>query len=384
MSEENNNDIVIAELKEIIQSANINFLLGSGVSKPFLPTLLNIEKDINKAVEDNDLDAQVTGYKEYLEKIMLPNKKIVSGKFSAEVYKDKKGTVIKNAKGKERSEAIDFQDTKDSYINFFKIFTKLILERKTTILSKQINIFTTNIDVFLETILEEIQLDYNDGFFGRLKPTFSLANFNKSIFQRSLHFDHKSEIPIFNIFKLHGSLTWKYKDAKNNKIILSTEIEQIQDDLNNKTGDEFIKEYKKNILVVNPENAKFSETVLNKYYYELLRFYSNELEKENSVLFVIGFSMEDQHIREITQRVAKSNPTLKIFIFLYSKNIEIGKIVKNNKQIMEEKMEIEKFQNITIVAPEYEKEEDKYNYDLETITDSIFGKINYKKEEDEK
>jgi len=37
----------LQEIKEIIQSSNINFLFRAGVSSPFLPLLGNIEKDIN-------------------------------------------------------------------------------------------------------------------------------------------------------------------------------------------------------------------------------------------------------------------------------------------------------------------------------------------------
>jgi len=40
-------------------------------------------------------------------------------------------------------------------------------------------------------------------------------------------------------------------------------------------------------MIVNPAKTKFEDTLLNQYYYDLLRIYSNELEKENSVLFVI-------------------------------------------------------------------------------------------------
>src|SRR5690606_29146795 len=56
------------------------------------------------------------------------------------------------------------------------------------------------------------------------------------------------------------------------------------------------------------------DTTRNVHYYELLRIYANHLERENSVLFVLGFSFADEHILKITQRVAKSNPTLLIYI----------------------------------------------------------------------
>ena len=97
------------------------------------------------------------------------------------------------------------------------------------------------------------------------------------------------------------------------------------------------------MLVVNPEDAKFSETVLNKYYYELRFVLILASWRENSVLFVIGFSMEDQHIQEITKRAARSNPTLQIYIFVHSKTgkDKDGKNV-DNKMKMERLMEASK------------------------------------------
>jgi hypothetical protein len=41
-------------------------------------------------------------------------------------------------------------------------------------------------------------------------------------------------------------------------------------------------------MIVNPSKKKFEDTVLNETHYDLLRIYNNELEKENSVLFVMG------------------------------------------------------------------------------------------------
>lgn len=62
-----------------------------------------------------------------------------------------------------------------------------------------------------------------------------------------------------------------------------------------------------------------------------MRIYSNALERENSILFVMGFSFADEHIAKITQRAADTNPTLQIVVFAYSdkdletykKNLEI-------------------------------------------------------------
>lgn len=125
-------------------------------------------------------------------------------------------------------------------------------------------------------------------------------------------------VPILNIIKIHGSLSWKY-DENEREILLSPKLEHLDKEvLNEKDNKVFTDEYRKKVLVVNPESSKFPETVLNTYYYELMRVYSNEMDRENSALFVSGFSMADKHIQEITIRAAKSNPTLRIFIFCYN------------------------------------------------------------------
>ncbi|WP_228715105.1 hypothetical protein [Klebsiella pneumoniae] len=43
--------------------------------------------------------------------------------------------------------------------------------------------------------------------------------------------------------------------------------------------------------LVLPRKDKFRETLLENVYYDLLRTYSNELDKEGSLLIVFGFSL---------------------------------------------------------------------------------------------
>jgi hypothetical protein len=325
---------IIQELSEVIQSSNINFLLGAGTSYPLLPLLGNIEQKLNDAKTAIERETQ---YKEYLTRVMLPNKKIIDNSLLSE----------------------DCEKTKDSYDKFFLALSEVILQRKSTILSKQVNLFTTNIDVLIETCLERLLIEYNDGFSGKFNPTFSTANYKKSIQQRSLHFDHISEIPVFNIIKIHGSLTWKHGKS-NEKIVFSHLLDHFDDTLCGKTEAKFLDCYKK-ILVVNPQESKHLESVLNLFYYELLRMYSSEMEKENSMLFTIGFSMDDKHIKEITLRAAKANPTLRIFVCC-------SKSSKNN---MESKMEVIQHPNICILTPD----DDTVKFTLECFTENILKKV---------
>src|SRR5258708_3393899 len=123
------------------------------------------------------------------------------------------------------------------------------------------------------------------------------------------------------------------------------------------------------LAIVNPTKAKFMQTILNQTHYELLRIYSNELEKENTVLVVAGFSFADEHIREITLRAANSNPTLLIYVIAYDSAAaaEIAARfpaagVKND--------------NIFIVKPGVNKEgNDAFKYDLPTINGRILREI---------
>ena len=124
-------------------------------------------------------------------------------------------------------------------------------------------------------------------------------------------------------------------------------------------------------VMINPTKDKFRTSVLDYHFYELMRIYSNALERENSILFVMGFSFADEHIAKITQRAADTNPTLQIVVFAYSdkdletykKNLEIEHGCSNN--------------NILILTPSSfrESNQDKYNelcskvsrFDLKTI-----------------
>ena len=236
------------------------------------------------------------------------------------------------------------------------------------------NIFTTNIDLMIEDAANGMGIELNDGFRGSINPIYDEANFMKSIMQTSIHFQHTSEIPVFNLLKIHGSINWS---GHNNHIVherfwsyyVDEEIKKIGDDRfvnlfnigsdGRKTEktyeqiiedaeelellyeaseyDAFITAYKK-FIIVNPTKRKFAETVLDYHFYELMRLYSNALEKENSVLFVVGFSFADEHIATLTRRSAENNPTLKVIIFTYcdeeeesfKKNIGIDSTCVNN------------------------------------------------------
>lgn len=379
-----------------IQDSNVNFLFGSGMSAGYLEILGNIEQLLTDLDRDTSInDKQKT----------LLRASILNSYFEGVIEKNINILNLSSFMNACIEEAIFTFWTLQSYKTFFETINQLILLRRNKLLSKQVNIFTTNIDIFLERAMEEIGLESNDGFGKGFRPKYDLSNFKKSIFQKSLHFDNSSEIPVFNILKIHGSLTWRYD---NGNIYFDHTLEQVQkvkttvksdlinvvtkdterlkkDDLNSlisklptgKINENkfkfFLEEYDK-LSIVNPTKGKFQQTVLDQKYYDLLRIYANELERENTLLFVMGFSFADEHIRDLTIRVANSNPTLMIYVFAHTNDakVDLEKLLDITRNV--------KNKNIVIEAPDQtkdgdEKMVDQFKYDFDTINAKIFTQI---------
>ena len=190
------------DLKDFIQSANINFLIGSGLSRPYLETLGNIETNLYLLQENKDLSEKVKDivrasiYREYFYKVMLPNK--IMG--DEDLYDE----VIKN------------------YQRFITLWNGIVHNRCGNIRSKQINIFSTNIDLFVEKAAELCGVELIDGFQGSIKPIFKESNFQKTIMKNSVHFQNVSELPVFNLLKIHGSINWRVNnDEITNTIVIN-------------------------------------------------------------------------------------------------------------------------------------------------------------------
>lgn len=316
------------DLKNFIQSANINFLIGSGLSMPYLTTLGDIEKNLESLSTRVDLSPKerdlikASIFREYFKKVMLPNLDISD--------RGKYGVVLNN------------------YKDFICVWNSIMHNRCGNLRSKQLNVFSTNIDMFFERAADSSGVEFVDGFHGSVTQIFSETNFQKIVMRNSLHFHNVTELPVFNLLKIHGSVNWRVEKGK---VVNDSKLEQVatiatllddlelmysfvtyDDSLDNmaneakeivadvdydhKGVEDFIEKYNE-LVIVNPTKKKFSETVIDDHFYELMRMYSNALERENTLLFVMGFSFADEHILNITQRALKTNPTLLVVIYAY-------------------------------------------------------------------
>lgn len=375
--------LTVARVREIIQDSNLNFLIGAGASSAFFSLLGDTEKLLTK-LNESDANPNVVKravgsvYAHFFESVIAGNAQLIAGDDQAE-------------------------ELLSSYSVLLQSVNTLLLRRRSSIINKRANLFTTNVDVAIELAAERLQVELNDGFSGRFKPIFDSGSFGSVKSRRSLQYDNLSEIPTFDLLKLHGSVGWTnaapsgteaqskiYLDptlavfmeieaalekarpsllaitAESDASTLLGEAELEAEELANL--DAFVGAYEQ-LLIVNPTKQKFGTTVLDQVYYDQLRTFSNELEKENTVLFTIGFSCRDEHIRDLILRAARTNPTLQVVAFAYDSS-EIEK--------METRLEsaLAPNSNVLVVGPPPSPEgEPEGAFSVRTITETFFDPI---------
>ncbi len=332
------------KLESLLRGKNINFLIGAGASLPTYPTLRldNTDQSFEDIVSSSQLNsyAKRIMYIYYYLKWLYPMTDIEEWNNNDIVNKN--------------------------YVTFIKkLYDYLQTESNES--PKRINIFTTNYDFMFEKSFDYIVKDYpliffNDGSRGFIKRYIGNENYYLNVSHSGYNDNYKREIPTINLAKIHGSLSWIY-DEDSQKIMVDftrqrfddlyklcieilSNITLMEDDedienefykeiencfngentienLNNRFNsdyqlDEFEKQYNE-LMIINPNKYKFNKTVSEQHYYQLIRSFSYELEKNQAVLIVFGFSFADEHIRSIFER-SLSNPELLVIIICYDGN----------------------------------------------------------------
>lgn len=319
-------------LRIIVQDSHLSFLIGAGTPSSFFGLLGNVEDTLTRVAEstaDDDVKALVAASIQayFFESVVSPNLKVVGRDAEAEAVLT-------------------------SYAKFIRTINRILLKRHSSIVAKQANIFTTNVDMVFEVAFEQMGIDFSDGFSGKIRPRFDLGDFDTIRLRMASRFEQRSEVPVFNLVKIHGSVGWLQEQRTPGRAEIIFDhglslVVQVQKALDVARGDllpikdamdvdasaliakapsspvpasviAFTGAYNR-LGIVNPDKRKFATTVLNETYYELIRRFANEMEKENSLLFVHGFSFRDEHLRDVVVRAARSNPTLQVIVFCYSR-----------------------------------------------------------------
>ena len=261
----------IKQLRYFAMTKRLNFLIGSGTSVPAIPLMSFFKgEDISDEKANNSLSDKV---------------KDVSKKVLEDISKASEEEIIKAVLKR--------------YSEFIKVILQLLYHANSRQVTKNINIFTTNYDLFIEKSLDELMkyesFVFNDGSNGYFNRILDSANYNKSVAYRGLNDNYLNELPTLSLIKPHGSMNWE-RDQEGNILIRQSVVE--------------------NPVVVKPTGIEGQETFLNNHFHDMLRVFQLELDKPQSILIVIGFSFQDKHIAKMLNRSLK-NPELNVFIFCY-------------------------------------------------------------------
>ena len=326
-------------LRKVFASAHINVLLGSGFSGGVVPVLQGRESWF-QAVDEHIRDCPGNEREMWLSARAL---------LRAEYFKSIMHPLCE----------VDATELQKAFV---ASACRLIENRGTTTLPKRVNFFTTNYDPLIELSLESLGVPFNDGFVGRGKPRFDPSAFSRLMCEQSLFMEYTSQVTTANVLKAHGSLTWRRVGGFDRKEIAYSSVESTLDDcieghesvlgllaiselatlvkgscdavllqsfkelVSGLSDDDvdllqaFGKSYDSTLCIVNPAKRKFEETVLEQSYYDLLRIYANELDRNNALLLVFGFSFADEHILELTKRAIRSNPKLIVLISCHTRD----------------------------------------------------------------
>lgn len=259
------NEKLIKQLRKLALTKQLNFLVGSGASMPAIPLMGNFKECNGKSANE-----------QLLEKVQAVSRSLLLGTYS------------------EGDDSIT--TTLSNYKFFLESIVYILSLSNSRQIPKNANLFTTNYDLFIEKatdyILKKYKVVFNDGASGYFDRYLDSSNFNRTVSYKGLNDNYINEIPSITLIKPHGSINWeKYDDS----ILIKNEVVSKP-------------------VVVEPDGYESAKTFESNHFHEMLRIFQMELDKPQSVLFVIGFSFQDKHIAKMIKR-AIQNPELMIYVF---------------------------------------------------------------------
>ena len=345
---ENKLEYLKTYFEELLNTPNINFLLGSGTSTKAIPTMKGIQEDLETKLEEKGYEnlkekywklktkgtlskkeykkleekskkledcknlEQILGYlysyKEYLE--ASNNASNDNDSTNDKLIKLIEGIIFKkiNIISDGTSDNEHYKDTIKNYEEFYQK-----ISRRNIDLARP-NIFTTNNDLFNETAMDNLNINYNNGFSGGIKKYFNPAQFNSVLSQKvDLNLEKYQPIEnLVNLYKLHGSVNWVEDENNSNKFFNIRETQFFNTEKNQSND-------KKNKVLIYPTPLKQNKS-LGSPYTDLLREFQKKLLLPDNVLIIIGFSMRDEHINNIIYQSLTINSSLNIVLLANPKN----------------------------------------------------------------
>src|SRR5699024_526496 len=185
----------------------------------------------------------------------------------------------------------------DKTLHHYRQFYNSLFSIRDTKDYSPVNIFTTNYDLFNEVTMEELGIQYTNGFSGTVKREFSPAVFQLRLVDDENRYKDKWSVirRYVKLYKIHGSIDWKY-DEKSDRVV--------QTDIKETDGKD---------ALIYPTIDKHLETQQTPYS-ELFRALTISLQKPNSTLIVVGYGFPDEHINHlISQSLMNEDFNLIVF-----------------------------------------------------------------------
>lgn len=307
---ENKMQVVKDKIKEFFNMKNVNFLFGSGTSSPAIPVM----KGLLKAIRESELTDEEKEVFEQIAEVKKDNiEEILGTLYSQKAYLEGIGNFSSDemnlCKGLiEKIESVIYDkltpvllpgqiaETSEMVLDHYKRLYSKVTNRNKDL--SRINVFTTNNDLFNETALDSLNIHYINGFSGGLTKYFNPAFFNYTFSKRMDTSLEKFE-PVNNmvyLYKIHGSVNWIEDSSNANSYFNIRELTEIEKNYNGKA-------------MIYPTPFKQNKS-LGSPYVDLFREFQHKLLEPNSVLFVIGYSFNDEHINDIIYRSLVTNSSL--------------------------------------------------------------------------
>ena len=302
--------VVKDKIKEFFNMKNVNFLFGSGTSSPAIPVMKGLLKSIRESEltnEEKEVFNQIAEVKkDDIEEILGT---LYSQKSYLEGIGDCGSEELNLCQGLiDKIESVIYDKlTPDLAPDSMSEACKQVLDHYKRLYGKvtnrnkdlsRINVFTTNNDLFNETALDSLNIHYINGFSGGLKKYFNPAFFNYTFSKRMDTSLEKFE-PVNNmvyLYKIHGSVNWVEDCSNANSYFNIRELTEIEKNYDGRT-------------MIYPTPLKQNKS-LGSPYVDLFREFQHKLLEPSSVLFVLGYSFNDEHINDIIYRSLVTNSSL--------------------------------------------------------------------------
>jgi hypothetical protein len=185
----------------------------------------------------------------------------------------------------------------------------------------RINLFTTNYDTLIEQALDDLGVQYFDGFSGRVRPRFDPSMYGIDMYYpgevaegRVRRFDKFALL-----YKLHGSISWRFDEAGSELVQIQPDLGRLEKwrggkDENAHARHQRLKSIDEEIgpISILPTSNKFVQT-LELPYAHLFRAFGARLAQPQTFLLVIGYGFGDPHINQMIDD-AMTNPELVMLV----------------------------------------------------------------------